>query len=93
MEDIVSADGINCLPVCLTQYGKKRIFFDKDSYRLLLKCDGAHDFEKASLNEKERDMIITVSTGGCVNSSKMAGTSGSIRRRNRLSRSISNGIR
>ena len=33
---------------------KTPIFLDKEDFLVLLKCDGAHDFDQATQEEKER---------------------------------------
>ena len=32
-------------------------FFPKDKYLLLLKCDGAHDFDEEELSEEDRQFL------------------------------------
>ncbi len=45
---------------------RKAQFFQSEEYRLLLKCDGAHQIEKESLSETQRNFLDLLEKGGII---------------------------
>ena len=48
------------------KYKKEAVFLSKDEYTVLLKCDGAHDFDMDSIDEKEKKILSIFKNEGTI---------------------------